>query len=251
MRLAILSDTHGNAVAFEAVVQDLRRQSPDAVVFLGDLAMRGPQPAECADLLRSLNPLVAVKGNHDHYFALYPDASAWVPRNAKEEMNRRQLQYNQQLLSAEELRWIGHWPSEHVLRTEGIQAELYHASPASLAAIIWPWAANDELDALGKDASTQLVLYGHIHHAFMRNAGGRLIVNSGSVGLPFDGDNRASYAIIDVEGRDTAVQIRRIAYDIERVIRIAKDRRMPDAERFEEAVRRAVFTYNVAATKAV
>ncbi|CAG7646559.1 metallophosphoesterase family protein [Paenibacillus allorhizosphaerae] len=250
MRLAVLSDTHGNAVAFEAVAQDLRRQSPDAFVFLGDLAMRGPQPAECIDLLRSLDPLVSIKGNHDHYFARYRDASEWVPKNAKEEMNRRQLQYNQRLLSSEEQHWVGHWPTEHVLHAGNIQAELYHASPASLAKITWPWAANDELDALRKDESTQLVLYGHIHHAFVRSANGRLIVNSGSIGLPFDGDNRASYALIDVTGRDIAVHIRRIAYDIDQVVRIAKDRNMPDVDLFEEAVRKAAFTYGLA-TKAV
>ncbi|MFD0681684.1 MULTISPECIES: metallophosphoesterase family protein [unclassified Paenibacillus] len=244
MRLAVISDTHGNAIAFEAVVSDLRQQSPDAVVFLGDLVMRGPQPVECLDLLHSLDPLVSVRGNHDNYFSRYRDGSDWLPKNDKDAMNLRQFMYNKKLLSADEQHWIGHLPTEYVFNIEDFQAELYHASPHSLGTIIWPWATEDELDSLHKEDSTQMVLFGHIHHAFTRNAKGRLIVNCGSIGLPFDGDNRASYSIIDIHGRNISTQIRRVSYDIEKVIRIAKDRSMPDTELFEQAVRKAVFTYS-------
>ncbi|MDF2960640.1 MAG: phosphodiesterase [Paenibacillus sp.] len=244
MRLAVISDTHGNAVAFEAVIKDLREQSPDVVVFLGDLIMRGPQPSECVELLNSLNPVISVRGNHDNYFSRYRDASDWIPKHAKEEMNLRQFIYNKRFLTEAEQNWIGHLPVQSIWKTGDFQVELYHASPDSLGKIIWPWATVEELDSLHKEASTQMVLYGHIHHAFVRNARGRLIVNCGSVGLPFDGDNRASYAIIDINGHDCSVQIRRISYDIERVIRIAKDRLMPDTDLFEQALLQAVFTYS-------
>ncbi|MCS7461249.1 metallophosphatase family protein [Paenibacillus doosanensis] len=244
MRLAVISDTHGNAVAFEAVIRDLRRQSPDAVVFLGDLVMRGPQPAECLELLDSLNPLAVIKGNHDHYFAKYPDAAQWIPKTEKERMNLRQLLYNKQLLSEEQQRYLGCLPVKHLFREGDFQAELYHAAPDSLGKITWPWSLEEELDSLHTDSSTKMVLYGHIHHAYTRNAFGRQIVNCGSVGLPFDGDARASYAIVDIAQGQTAVQIRRIEYDIERVIRIAKERSMPDTDLFERAVRTARFAYS-------
>ncbi|NOU96673.1 YfcE family phosphodiesterase [Paenibacillus sp. LMG 31456] len=244
MRLAVISDTHGNGVAFEAVINDLRQQSPDAVVFLGDLVMRGPQPVECLELLNSLDPLTSIRGNHDNYFSRYSDAADWIPKNDKDAMNLRQFIYNKKLLSADEQHWIGHLPTEYVFKIGDFQAELYHASPNSLGKITWPGATEEELDLLHKEDETQLVLFGHIHHAFTRNAKGRLIVNCGSVGLPFDGDNRASYSIIDIQGKNISTQIRRVSYDIERVIRIAKDRSMPDIEPFEEAVRKAVFTYS-------
>jgi putative phosphoesterase len=244
MRLAVISDTHGNAVAFEAVMKDLLQQSPDAIVFLGDLVMRGPQPVECVELLHSLDPLISIRGNHDHYFSRYRDASDWTPTNAKDEMNLRQFIYNKRLLSAAEQSWIGQMPTEYVLKDGNFQAELYHASPYSLGKITWPWAAEEELDALHKADSTQMVLYGHIHHAFTRNAKGRLIVNSGSIGLPFDGDNRASYCVVDIQRPNVSVQIRRVSYDIEKVIRVAKERSMPDVELFEAAVRKGDFTYS-------
>ncbi|GIP38707.1 metallophosphoesterase [Paenibacillus sp. J31TS4] len=243
MRLAVLSDTHGNAVAFEAVIRDLHKQSPDAVVFLGDLVMRGPQPAECVELLQGLNPLVSVRGNHDQYFARYQNPSDWQPKTAKGELNLRHFIYNTGLLSKEERNWIGGFPTEFLLQDGAFQAELYHASPDSLAKVSWPWSTPDELDELRKHEKTRLVLYGHIHHAFVRSVYGRVIVNSGSIGLPFDRDNRASYCIVDWEGDNLSAQVRRVSYDIDRVIRIARDRAMPDADLFELAVRQAVFPY--------
>ncbi|WP_248926910.1 metallophosphoesterase family protein [Paenibacillus hamazuiensis] len=244
MRLAMISDTHGNAVAFEEVIRDLREQSPDAVVFLGDLVMRGPQPAECAELLSGLNPLVSIRGNHDDYFARYAEVSDWQPKNDKEAMNVRSFEYNKRLLSSAEQRWIGGWPAEHTFFADDMQTELYHAAPGALAKIVWPWAPPEELAALHRHEATRLVCFGHIHHAFTRNAGGRTIVNCGSIGLPFDGDNRASYSIVDIQGANMSVQIRRVSYDIEKVIRVAKQRAMPDVELFELAVRRAEFAYS-------
>jgi putative phosphoesterase len=159
MRLAVISDTHGNAIAFEAVIKDLQQQSPDAVVFLGDLVMRGPQPAECVELLNSLDPIVSIRGNHDNYFSRYQDASDWMPKNAKEEMNLRHFIYNKRLLSDIEQKWIGQLPTEYIFNYGNFRAELYHASPYSLGKIIWPWATSDELDSLHKEETSNMVVY--------------------------------------------------------------------------------------------
>lgn len=78
----------------------------------------------------------------------------------------------------------------------------------------------------------------NVHHSFVRQAKGRLVVNAGSIGLPFDGDNRASYAIIDIEKENISAQIRRVSYDVEAVIQIARERSMPYAEVFAYGVRR-------------
>jgi predicted phosphodiesterase len=154
-------------------------------------------------------------------------------------MNLRQFIYNKRLLANIDHRWIGELPVEYILKVGELQAELYHAAPDSLGKIVWPWAGVDELDLMHKHEETQMVLYGHIHHAFSRCVRGRYVVNCGSIGLPFDGDNRASYCIVDIDGANTHVQIRRIAYDIDKVVKIAEDR-----DRFELAVRKAAFAYS-------
>ncbi|MDF2661466.1 MAG: phosphodiesterase [Paenibacillus sp.] len=68
-------------------------------------------------------------------------------------------------------------------------------------------------------------------------------VNGGSVGIPFDRDNRASYAVIDLSGNDIAVQLRRVSYDIDRAVSIAKELSMPDLDLFEYGLRHALYPY--------
>lgn len=243
MRIAAISDMHANAVAFEAVIADLRRQSPDLIVCLGDVAMRGPQPKECVGLLQSLNPLVTVRGNYDWMFTRFPTPD-WRPNGFKDELKVRDFAFTTGRLSEAEQAWLANLPLEYRTTIEGVQMELYHAGPGSLGRYTWPWASLEELQTLRADEGTSLVLFGHMHHSFVRSAKGFTVVNTGSVGLSFDGDNRASYAIIDLAGGDLAVQIRRVAYDVERAIRVGRDVGMPDLDHFAYALRHAAFPYD-------
>ncbi len=242
MRLAAISDMHGNAVAFEAVINDLRAQSPDVVVCLGDVVMRGPQPQECVEMLRSLKPRLTVRGNYDHRCSGWP-APGWTPKTAKEELLLRDVAYTCGHLSGEDREWLANLPVGASICLGGVHMEMYHAAPGSLGQYTWPWASNEELSRLRVDDSTQLVLFGHMHHPFVRTANGLTVVNIGSVGLSFDGDNRASYAVIDIDEGRFCSQIRRVAYDVEASIRIARDLGMPDVDLFAQAVRQATFPY--------
>lgn len=243
MRLAAISDMHGNAVAFEAVINDLWGQAPDAVVCLGDVVMRGPQPKECVDMLRSLNPLVTVRGNFDNRFTRWPEPN-WCPKTYKDELLLRDFEYTCARLPDDDQTWLGSLPVGFATDIEGLGVELYHAAPGSLVQYTWPWAPVEELCALRSDSRSGLVLFGHMHHPFVRSAKGFTVVNPGSVGLCFDGDNRASYAIIDIAGHDLAIQIRRVAYDVEAAIQVARNRSMPDVEVFAHAVRHAAYPYS-------
>lgn len=247
MRLAAISDMHGNAVAFEAVIADLRRQSPDAIVCLGDVVMRGPQPGECVDMLRSLNPLVTVRGNFDHRMTR-PPAPDWRPTSYKEELYIADYQYTCARLPEAEQEWLGHLPVAYAGSHGGVQLELHHAGPGSLGRYTWPWAPNEELLTLRADEATQLVLFGHMHHPFVRSMPGCTVVNAGSVGLSFDGDNRAAYVLIDLVGSDMAVQVRRVSYDTEAAIAAARQAGMPNVDVFAYAVRQAAYPYSASVT---
>ncbi|TBL75234.1 metallophosphoesterase family protein [Paenibacillus thalictri] len=240
MRLAVISDMHGNATAFEEVIRDLKEMSPDAVVCLGDIVMKGPQPVECIDMVRSLNPLAVVRGNYDDKFLKSPK----TPENYKQELQLRALRYDSEKISLADQEWLTQLPHGHTCDLEGIQTEMYHASPQSLYKVTYPWATNEELEQLHQQEQTKLVLYGHIHHAYVRYWAGRTIVNCGSIGMPFDRDNRASYAVIDFAGSNLAVQLRRVEYDIEKALKIAKELQMPDADAFEYAIKTARYPYN-------
>lgn len=238
MRLAAISDIHGNITAFEAIVADLRRQAPDAIVCLGDISLRGPRPHECIQLLKELKPLVTLRGNHDQCLG----DEDWAPRNFKEASDLDILHYHQSQVSEADRDWLLSLPILETLTLEGVQTELFHAAPTSMYAITWPWAPLDDLCQLRADAATRLVLFGHVHHGFIRQARGRLVVNTGSVGMPFDGDRRASYALIDVEAGNISAQLRRVDFDVEQAAGLAHDV-MPHAWIFETAVRTGLYPY--------
>lgn len=242
MRLAAISDMHGNAAAFSAVIADLRKQSPDAVVCLGDVVMRGPQPKECLEMLHALEPIRTVRGNFDHRFTRWPEPN-WTPQSVDDELKLRDFLYTRGHLTAQDQEWLANQPVEASLQIEGVGVELYHAAPGSINRYTWPWAPVDELARLRVDPGTQLVLFGHMHHAFVRTVKGFTVVNPGSVGLPFDGDNRASYAIIEIGDGGIAAQIRRVPYDVEASIRMAEQLGMPDADLFAQGLRQAEFPY--------
>lgn len=248
MRLAAISDMHGNAVAFEAVIADLHRQRPDVIVCLGDVVMRGPQPKECVEMLRALNPLVTVRGNFDDRMRRGFDPN-WRPTTYKEALALADYEYTCAQLPEADRAWLGNLPVAYSGTLEGVGFELYHAGPGSLNRYTWPWAPDEELAQLRADQANQLVLFGHMHHPFVRSLPGCTVVNTGSVGLSFDGDNRAAYVVIDLEGPDLAVQVRRVTYDIEATIAVAHTLGMPNPEVFEHAIRHAAYPYSAPVTR--
>ncbi|MFB4160418.1 metallophosphoesterase [Geomicrobium sp. JSM 1781026] len=243
MRLAVFGDSHGNAVALEKVAQDILHQSPDAVICLGDIVFRGPQPSECIEIVESLNPLITIGGNVEDLFSWFP-YPGWVPKNMKQQISMRAIEYDRTFLSIDEINWLTQLPTHETFDFNDTQTEVFHATPTSIHDIVYPWASLDELDRLSTSNKTNLSLFGHVHHSFVRNSSNGMIVNPGSAGFSFDRDNRASYALIDIEKNQCNVQIRRIEYDIDKVIHIAKERNMPDVQALEHALRLAVYPYH-------
>jgi predicted phosphodiesterase len=221
---------------------DLKRQSPDVTVFLGDIINRGPQPKECLDLVRALH-CTTVVGNHDNLHARFP-RSEWKPQSRKSELNLRSFDYAMAHISDQDRAWLAALPRHLTLDFLGVQVELFHSTPHSEDEYVWPWARCEELDELRIDPETSLSLFGHMHHAFVRRATAHQVVNSGSVGIPFDGDNRAGYVLIDIEPTGLGVQIRRIEYDVDRSIAAARQLQMPDIDAFTEAVTTARYPYS-------
>ncbi|MDQ0205731.1 putative phosphodiesterase [Alkalicoccobacillus murimartini] len=218
----------------------MKEMSPDAIFFLGDAVMKGPQPGECLELLQGLQLDVAVKGNYDHMFTRFPKPG-WTPANAKQDMVLQAFHYDLSYLSEAQQNWLGTLPEKENLLVDQTNIECFHAAWNSLVQVTYPWSAPEEMHLLHEFDQTDLILFGHVHHAFIRQANRRKVVNTGSVGLSFDGDPRASYAIIDIDDQNIAVQLRRVSYDREKVIEIARNRNMPYLEAFESGIRLATY----------
>jgi putative phosphoesterase len=212
VRIAVVSDVHGNLTALEAVVADVRRAAPDLVVHGGDAAVIGPRPAEVVDRLRELG-WPGIVGNTDE---MLWDGSV----RAEQERRAPKLlawlgvlfdtlgPWATERLGPERIAWLRAQPLEQ--RREGVR--IVHARPGDLWRAPMPDAGDDELADTYGAAGVRLGVYGHIHRPFVRELPGLRVANSGSVGLPWDGDPRPSYLLVD----DGAAEVRRVAYDLDR-----------------------------------
>jgi putative phosphoesterase len=208
MRIAIVSDVHGNLIALEAVLEDLERQRPDLVVHGGDLAFNGPRPAESVERIRQLG-WPGVRGNMDEaletHRGRHPSID-WAREQLGEERNR--------------------WLQELALEwRHDDEVALVHAVPGDLWKAVGREADDAELRAVYGPLGARLAVYGHIHRPYVRELGDLTVANTGSVGLPFDGDPRASYLLVS-DGRP---EVRRVAYDVERAVRDVEASGHPDA----------------------
>ena len=236
MRVALVSDVHGNLTALEAVVADLRRRAPDLVVHGGDLALMGPRPAEVIDRIRELG-WPGVVGNTDELL--------WRPHDYERQLARaprlaRLLDLifdayapdTRERLGEARVSWLRSLPAEH--RSE---LTVVHAQPGDLWRAPMPDADDEELSRIYRPLGSARVGYGHIHRPFARTLDGLTVANAGSVGLPFDGDPRAAYLLLD----DGVPKTIRVEYDIEQEVRAVHALGHPDAERLAEARRTGRF----------
>jgi len=216
MRLAIVSDIHGNLTALEAVIADLQTASPDLVVHGGDLAASGNRPAEVVDRIRDLG-WPGVVGNTDEML--------WAPEQFDRQMKRAsklrvllEILFHEfapttrTLLGDERIQWLRALPSEW--RNQDLL--LMHASPGDLWQAPMPDCDPQQLLATYGGAGAAIVVYGHIHRPYLRRVPGLVVANSGSAGVTYDGDARASYLVVE----DGNVTIRRVEYDVEAEIKL-------------------------------
>jgi putative phosphoesterase len=227
MKRAIVSDVHGNLAALEAVVDDLAAVKPDLIVHGGDLAVNGPRPAECVDRIRELG-WPGVVGNTDLALWTLPET---LPANVVSTF-RVLTAATTSLLGAERVAWLKSLPLEW---RDGDHIALVHAVPGDTWKVVLPSASDEELRAIYGPLGAKLTVYCHIHRPYVRSVGDFTVANSGSVGLPFDGDPRPSYLLIE-DGRP---EIRRVVYDIERHIADVERSRYPTSRWLIEQARTA------------
>jgi putative phosphoesterase len=203
MRLAVVSDIHGNLPALEAVLADLEKTHPDAVVLGGDLALGGPHPIEVVDRLRELG-WPSVRGNTDEAL----DESR-LPENARSGFLAQAAARTREMVGPERAAWLIGLP----LEWRGDGTVVMHATPGDCWSIVLHDAPDEKLQEVYGALGVPTSVYGHIHHAYVRRLDGLTVANTGSVSLSLDGDTRACYAIFE----DGDIRHRRIEYDIESV----------------------------------
>lgn len=228
MRVAVLSDTHGNVTAFEAVLTDICSRAVDRVVHLGDVIGKGPRGSACCDLARRYCDAV-VMGNWEGF--LFNDASWWRDE-----------------ISAENRDWLTSLPFCIDLELAGTNVRLFHASSDSVFHRITRSVGDEDFaqqfentEATGLDAAVpQVVVYGDIHFAWEKTDGQHTLINCGSVGNPLD-EPTASYLVLEEEEGHLAWHTVRVAYDVEAELAVARELGMPHYEAWQHELRTAEY----------
>jgi predicted phosphodiesterase len=214
VRIAIVSDIHGNGTAFEAVLADLRQTSPDLILHGGDLADGGSSPVEIVDRVRDLG-WPGVVGNTDEM--LFRPESL---REFASQLPKLQPMFaaigdmaaaTREALGEERLAWLRGLPR---VRVHAPMA-LVHASLESVWRAPAPEASDADLEAVYAPLGQPVAIYGHIHRSYVRSLSELTVANTGSVSMSYDGDRRAAYLLLD----GFTPTIRRVEYDVNRELR--------------------------------
>lgn len=199
-RVAVFSDIHGNRAALDAVLEHMAALGPDHVVCGGDLAFGGPDPEAAVARVIALG-VPCVRGNTDEW--LVPGATEREPIT----------EWTRDHLSPASREYLSALPLEYRLD----DLLVVHATPWSISDVVPKDAGPRHLRRLLDEGGATVVVYGHIHLGWIgRLPGGRLVVNSGSVGFPFDGDPRASYALLERAADGWSAALHRVPYDVDR-----------------------------------
>lgn len=215
--IALLSDVHGNMPALEAVLEDAAGHGADAIWNLGDVVGYAPFPNEVIRRLRDVHAANIV-GNYDlKVLAFEQKQEQWKKHKAPEKYAA--FQWNWEHLSEEDRGFLASLPARLKVEVNGLDVLLVHGSPASIDELLGADTAQRRLEELAVKAGVDVIVCGHSHEPFVRRTRGAWFVNPGSVGRPEGGDWRASYALLEFRAGRLNVAHRRVAYDIERVVR--------------------------------
>jgi putative phosphoesterase len=233
MKLAFISDIHGNAIALDAVLKDIKEKQIDKVFVLGDICYRGPEPQRALDLVRELDCKV-IKGNADEWVVRGVQQGE-VPDHVLELMNKER-DWIVSHLSTESIEYLRELPTQLNFEVEGVRIHAFHATPASLFDVVPPDASDEKIleNLVTKEAG--LYIYAHIHKPYIRYINGKCIINIGSVGLPFDGLNKASYCIVEINESSIQTSNVRVSYDVQKVVDQYKNLEYPNAEMMSNVV---------------
>lgn len=224
MKIAVLGDIHSNLEALTAVLEETERLGCEKYVCIGDIVGYNANPKECIEIVRSLDLLGVVMGNHDSYTSNSQELIGFNLQAAQA------VEWTRKQLSEEELQWLGELP---------LKRDIFLTSPSARFSIVHSTMDNPGMwgyifDRYTAAASMQyqwtpLCFFGHTHTplAFDKTdeiEGGlyeslqilpnhKYLINVGSVGQPRDRDPRAAFVIYDVEA--SAVSLHRVEYDIE------------------------------------
>lgn len=243
-KIALLSDIHGNTTALEAVLEDTKRAGVEEYWLLGDVLMPGTGRRHLLNLLEELPITVQILGNWED--SLWRAMKGMLdPSRASHRYLMRHCQYILEEIHPEEIEAMQSLPMQVHREVSGLRVGITHHLPdKNWGRELIHIGDQKDFDRLVTNPPCDIAVYGHIHQQFFRyGSGGELILNPGSIGQPFflqanlRKDLRAMYAILEFDDMGLKdVDFRRVAYDIEKELQLAKDVKLPYFQVYYESL---------------
>jgi putative phosphoesterase len=236
MRIAVISDVHGNCVGLEATLADLQTHPADQIVFLGDMIQGGPQPAQVVARLRALACPV-VMGNADAWLLTGKETGSEGPPS-EQQLAVRSWQLTQ--LSDLDRAYIEQFqPTVEIGLGDGKKLLCFHGSPYSFDDIILPTTPEQEFQRLLAAFAPAVMCGGHTHLQQIRRLGDTFFFNPGSAGFAyshqqadqnFKADPWCEYAVLSFQNGRLGLEFRRVPLDIEALIQAYQTSGRPYAQ---------------------
>lgn len=227
-RIALVSDIHGNDLALRRVLEDVRQSGVDQVACLGDIATLGPRPHEVLEMVKEACDF-RILGNHDEY--MFDMAS--IGEHSTSPLILSTVEQCRSELSAAEIEFVRGFEERISVPLSGASSLLlFHGSPSSNNCdLVAETSEQDLVGYLGDHVATVMV-GGHTHIQMLRQHRGKLLVNPGSVGMPFERFvsggpptvlAHAEYAIVEFRGGNVSVDLRRVELDRAELAKAVQD----------------------------
>ncbi len=216
MKIAVISDVHGNIDALDSVLKDIEDNRADIILSTGDMVGYLPYPNEVVERMQN-ERILSIQGNHDLVIA----GGEALTADMMEGMTTVELQsggsriYTNNTISDMNRRYLSELPKTLTLTFGEMAVKLVHGSPERIDEYMY-----DDTDALQEAAAAldaDVLIMGHTHKAYHRMIDGKHFINAGSAGKPKHGNPNGSYVMLEFEGNALSAEIREVAYDYDRL----------------------------------
>ena len=248
MKIAIISDIHGNMEALESVLSDIKKENCQKIFCLGDIAMAGPEPSGTIHRIQELmssKDFYIIQGNTDKMLSVFSFDIQKSIMNVNAVMASAYYS-DSQILASEEKNFLAGLPEKMSLELFGIKILLVHGSPRKNDENIFPNLPIEQVEEMIKGEDADVIFCGHTHMpcGYQTNSE-QTVVNAGSVGRPFSEEPLSCYAIMDINEENSTFEIKHkfVKYNVELAAEKIKKRGFEGADKLAKMLLHATSRY--------
>lgn len=246
MKIAIISDIHGNMQALESVLKNIEKENCQKIFCLGDLAMAGPEPEKTIEKIRNISntkDFEIIQGNTDEMIANCDNQMIHMLEQNNPVMAHA-LACDVQVITEEQKNYLRSLPRQKEIEIEGLKILLVHGSPRKNNENIFADLKIEEVEEMIAGTNADIIFCGHTHVpcGYQTNTK-QTVVNVGSVGRPFSEEPKSCYAILEIENKEFSIKHNLVDYDYEKAASILNERGFDGSEKLAKMLIHATSRY--------